>query len=106
VKQNTVCIVRDTADELSFAERTQKEQVLRGEQVLRAARLLETEEFALLKMHDIEGRSVGQIREHTGLSVEDIEARVETLRNRFADHVQIEARRWSKQVAVVEGAEE
>ena len=103
MKRSDLAIRKDKTAEVSFEDRTQTEQVMRGDQLLRAAKLLEQEEFAVLKLHDIEGRSLDELQELFGLPLEVIEAQLEELRSRFAHHIQVEARRWRKRLEGLQG---
>jgi hypothetical protein len=103
MKRDSAVARKDELDDQAFADRTQREQVLRGDQLLRAARLLEQEEFAILKLHDVEGRSMDELHVLTGLPHDVIEAQIDELRRRFTHHIQVAARRWRERLAVLEG---
>lgn len=92
----------DDMDDQSFADKTQTVQVLRGDQLLQAAKLLEQEEFLILKLHDIEGHSLDELVALTGLPLDVVVAQIDELRSRFVRHIEAEARSWSKQVKILE----
>ena len=91
MKRNNLASRKDDTADMSFDDRTQTEQVIRGDQLLHATKLLEQEEFAVLRMHDIEGRSLNELQKLIGLPLEAIEAQIDELRSRFAHHIQVEA---------------
>jgi DNA-directed RNA polymerase specialized sigma24 family protein len=103
MKQNTVIVLQDYMDERASAEQLAKEKLLRGDQLFYAAKLLEQEEFAILNLHDIKGYSLDEIRKLTGLPLATIEAQLQDLRSQFARHIEVEARRWRRQLEVLEG---
>jgi DNA-directed RNA polymerase specialized sigma24 family protein len=68
MKRNNLATRQDNAADLSFDERTQAEQALRGDPLLHATKLLEQEQFAVLRLHDIENRSLKELQELLGTS--------------------------------------
>ncbi len=61
----------------------QSEQVIRVEDVLRATVVLNTKECRLLKLHDIEGRSLEHLEAMTGMSPASLRQQLQETRNRF-----------------------
>ena len=103
MKRNNLASREDDTADLSFDDSTQTVQLMRGDQMLHATELLEQEEFAVLRLHDIENRSLDELQESTGLPREKLEAQIEELRSRFTHHIQVEARRWREQLEILEG---
>ena len=59
------------------------ERVLSTDRVIAAAKLLQREEFALVRMHDVEGVSAEALCNETGLPSDTISKNVRAIREKF-----------------------
>lgn len=103
MKTNSLITWMDKVAGQSFASALQTTRDVRVDDVLRAARLLDRKQCALLRLHDIEGRSVDELQERTGWPRGIIEAQIEESRSRFVYLIQAEARRWRERLEALEG---
>lgn len=103
MKANSLITWIDKVEDQSFDDRKQTERVMRADHLLHAAKLLDQDEFKVLKLHDIDGCSITKLQELTGLPCEVIEAQIEELRSMFVEHIQAEARRWRERLKALEG---
>ncbi len=75
------------------------ERVMRVDSVLRATIILNTNECALVRLHDIEGRSVQNLQSITGLSGAIIRQKVVETRTRLSRILNPDAKRMMAQAA-------
>lgn len=77
---------RLTAGNLPPDRRT--ERVLSTDRVIRAAKLLQRDEFELVRLHDVEGYSVEALQDETGLPGDTICKQVSAIREKFCERLE------------------